>query len=244
LASLRTALGNLVAPILFRATTVARVEQLAPGLRRLTLQGEDLKKLGWQAGDKVQLMLPGMVARTYSPFDVDTAAGTLKVLAYAHGEGPAAAWTAAAAEGDAIPVFGPRGSLALGSMPGPVVLVGDETSLGVSLALHRHRDPKNGRPADVAAVFELSDAAGYAPALAELGLAHAATVQRQPGKAHLPALEAAVRSALEALPQATLVLTGNARTIQALRAALKARPTPCAGQKTKAYWAAGKKGLD
>ena len=242
MASLRTALGNLVAPILFKSTTVAQVQVLAPDLRRLVLEGADLKGLSWQPGDKAQLMLPGMVARTYTPFDVDATAGRLSVLAYAHGDGPAARWTAAAAVGDGIPVFGPRGSLALGTLSGPVVLVGDETSLGVARALHVHRDPAQGQPADVAAVFEL--VAGIETALQALGLSHAAVVTKAPADAHRPALEAALRAALARLPGATLVLTGNAHTIQSLRAALKANPAPCAAQRTKAYWAAGKKGLD
>ena len=45
-------------------------------------------------------------------------------------------------------------------------------------------------------------------------------------------------------PGADLVLTGNARTIQALRADLKQAPAVHAKQRVKAYWSPGKRGLD
>ena len=75
-------------------------------------------------------------------------------------------------------------------------------------------------------------------ALDALGL-EADLVARTPGDAHLAELEAKLR----ARTARTLVLTGKAQTIQALRARLRDRP-PFAAQKTKAYWAPGKRGLD
>jgi hypothetical protein len=53
-----------------------------------------------------------------------------------------------------------------------------------------------------------------------------------------------VRAALGRQPGSHLVLTGHAQMIQSLRASIKASPAPHAGQKVKAYWADGKRGLD
>jgi hypothetical protein len=55
---------------------------------------------------------------------------------------------------------------------------------------------------------------------------------------------AAIRGALGEHEQPQLVLTGHAQTIQAVRARLKQERVAYAGQKVKAYWADGKKGLD
>jgi hypothetical protein len=49
---------------------------------------------------------------------------------------------------------------------------------------------------------------------------------------------------LARFPASTLVLTGSAQSIQHLRAAMKARPISNVVQKVKAYWSAGKRGLD
>lgn len=250
MASVRSLLGNLLAPLLFRNSTVRRIERLAPRFLRLELAGPDLVGQRFAPGDKVQLMLPDMVARTYSPFGYDATQGVFSVLVYVHGEGPGARWFEAAAEGAPLQVFGPRGSLALGALAGPVVFVGDETGLGAAQSLAEHRGP--GAPG-LARVFEATDAESTRTALRILdapdaGRAPAAVVGRAPADGHQAALETAVRAALEAQPGATLVLTGQAQRIQALRAALKARPpagaAAPAAQKTKAYWAPGKKGLD
>jgi NADPH-dependent ferric siderophore reductase len=137
-------------------------------------------------------------------------------------------------------MFGPRGSLALNALEGPVVLFGDETSFGVAKSLLDLRGPADG----VGFVFESTDRDEAVQVLGELGLGAASVVEREPNHAHAPRLESQLRAALEVRPNATLVLTGHAQTIQVLRARLKAKPAPIRGQKVKAYWADGKRGLD
>jgi NADPH-dependent ferric siderophore reductase len=229
-------LGDVVGKLLFREAAIARIREVAPAFRELELVGEALRGASYNAGDKVQIML-GMQARTYTPYGFDAARGALTLLVYAHGDGPGARWGRAAATGDTVRLFGPRGSLPLPSLRGPVVLFGDETSLGVTRALVEHRGAADG----VEAVLEVSspgdtgaaaDALGIRPALVARGAGHLAEVER-----HL-------REALQRTPGAQLVLTGQAQSIQALRTALKQRPTPHAGQKAKPYWSVGKKGLD
>jgi NADPH-dependent ferric siderophore reductase len=137
-------------------------------------------------------------------------------------------------------VFGPRGSLALSSISGPVVFVGDETSFGSALALRRSRVAADG----VSFVFEATHPDEAGRVLGEIGLEASAVVARQPALGHLAALEQAVRAEFELRPQARLVLTGHAQTIQGLRKRLKAQPLQSSGQSVKAYWADGKRGLD
>ena len=122
---------------------------------------------------------------------------------------------------------------------GPVLLVGDETSLAVarSLALVRGGDP------GLAFAFEATDAAEVRALLPSLGLEGAAVVERRPGGAHLGELAEAVGARLRAQPSSRLVMTGQAQTIQALRARL-AEGGPGVSGKNKAYWSVGRVGLD
>lgn len=226
MASLKAFLGKLLTPEL----VISAAETLAPGFRRLTLEGESLRGASFTPGDKVQVVLEGGT-RTYTPFAFDPAKGTFDLLVYVHGDTPGAAWGRGAKAGERIHVFGPRGSIALDALAGPVLVTGDETSFAVARA-------QLDRGGAVAPVFEVTNVAESSAVLVALGL-EVDLVARTPDEAHLDELEAKLR----ARKAHTLVLTGKAQTIQALRARLRARP-PFAAQKTKGYWAPGKRGLD
>jgi hypothetical protein len=108
------------------------------------------------------------------------------------------------------------------------VVIGDETSLAVAASLTR---AKPGRVVttllEAGAVDEVKDVARA------LELTHATVLPR----GDLEGLSKTLTAQLEL--GATPVFTGNALTIQTLK---KFRRD--AGGKTKAYWAAGKRGLD
>jgi ferric-chelate reductase (NADPH) len=239
MATVKKLLGDVLGKLVFRELTVDQARSVAPGFRRLDLSGEGMRGAPFEAGDKVQIMLDGDM-RTYTPFAVDRARGALSFLVYSHGDSPGAAWGRRVAVGDRIRVFGPRGSLPLTGLTGPVLLFGDETSFAVARAL---RDARGGDVKGTAFVFEVTSKAAAAAALAHLELGDAQVVERR-GEAHLDEVELQVRRELAAQPLANLVLTGKAQSIQALRARLKAKPPTYAGQKVKPYWAVGKRGLD
>jgi NADPH-dependent ferric siderophore reductase len=240
MASIKAVFGDVLGPLFLHQPVVASVRDVAPQFRRVELAGDDLRGLGYRAGDKVQVFLPGVGPRTYTPFGFDATRGVMQLLVYAHGESPGAVWGRRISVGERVRVFGPRSSLALEGLTGPVVLFGDETSFAVARALVE----KRGSAADVGLVFECDDKAAADAALADLGLAEARLVAR--GDGHLSEVEAELRAALgrSSGGAATLVLTGKATSIQAIRAAFKARPAAHAKQMTKAYWAPGKVGLD
>ncbi|HKP58639.1 MAG TPA: hypothetical protein VJV78_18060 [Polyangiales bacterium] len=220
--------------------SVDEVRDLSPHFRRVRISAPWLRTAAVSAGDKLQIMIAECGPRTYSPFGHDSAAGALELLAYVHGETSTATWVRALVPGARFHAMGPRGSLALSSLPGPVVLFGDETSFGVATALRQARGSSNG----LSFVFECSHADEARTVLADIGLDGCSVVERQSARAHARAVEGQLRAALAQHPSAHLVLTGHAQMIQALRAALKAEPAAYAGQKVKAYWADGKRGLD
>ncbi|MDY7228825.1 siderophore-interacting protein [Hyalangium rubrum] len=231
--SAKAALQGVIGRLLFRDATVTRVEDLGPHFRRLVLSGPALRGVTWTPGDKLQIFLPGIGTRAYTPLRWDAGTGETELLAYLHGEGPGSQWARTVKPGAAIQVFGPRGSLVVGGTP-PAVVIGDETSLALARA--------NGAPERT--VLEVTDTGETRAALDALGLSGATLVARQSNEAHREVLVEAVANALQAHPGAPLVLSGRAAAIQGVRQGLKARGIGLASVKAKAYWAPGKVGLD
>jgi NADPH-dependent ferric siderophore reductase len=232
MSAIKKALNGLLKPIL-RAVRIDRVSDVAERFRCIDLSGEALAAR-CEPGDKLQVMIDGDF-RTYTPFAFDAAAGRLSLLAFTHGEGPAARWARAAQAGDALHVFGPRGSLPLRALPSPAVLTGDETSLAVARALQ-----ELGRASAV--VLEVDDVTASRAAAEAIDLRDVVMVARAVEDAHLEALWSALKVASP--PNSALVLTGKAQTIQALRKLASRDGVAYATQKSKAYWAPGKRGLD
>jgi NADPH-dependent ferric siderophore reductase len=220
---------GVIGRLVFRDATVTRAEALGPHFRRLVLGGPGLGGATWSPGDKLQVFLPGVGTRAYTPVRWDAAAGETELLAYLHGEGPGARWARDARPGEQLQVFGPRSSLVVGG-PEPRLVFGDETSLGLALANGANRP----------AVLEVGDPREMQPVLEALGLSVVTLVERG---AHERLVEAVAR-ALSAHPGAQLVLSGRAAAIQAVRQGLRARGVDLGGARAKAYWAPGKVGLD
>jgi NADPH-dependent ferric siderophore reductase len=233
---LRNTLGQLV----FKELSVDSVRDVSPHFRRVRVSGESLRAVTCAAGDKIQIMVPDVGPRTYTPFAHDAVNGSVEILAFVHGDTGGARWARELREGARIRAFGPRGSLPLSALYGSVVIFGDETAFAAARALSTVRGPSDG----VAFVFECTNRDEAELVLRDLGLDNAVVVQRQAGRAHLDEVETHVRAILKRLPGAHLVLVGHAQSIQALRARLKAQRAEHAGQKVKAYWADGKQGLD
>ncbi len=228
------ALNTALKPIL-RELTVESALDVGPSFRHIVLRGEALQERSCKPGDKVQVFIDGEF-RTYSPFDFDARTGRMSLLTYLHGGGPGDRWARAVRSGNAVHVFGPRGSIDFAAQAGPLLIVGDETSMAAARSAQRDA----GRA--VEAVFEVGSEEEARRAADAIGLRDYTLVAREPGAQHRAAIEERVRSVLQ--PSTTLVLTGCATSIQALRGVLRERPTPHASQKNKAYWAPGKRGLD
>lgn len=223
---------------LFRVATVTDVVDLAPGFRRIHLEGADLKSARFDAGDKLQVYLPGAGMRTYSPIHWDAERGSTTLLGAMHGDSPGSRWVRRAAVGDVYRVFGPRRSIPVASLGPRVVVLGDETSFALARAARIELGAEAVFP-----VLEVGSIGDAQSLLEDLGLAGATLVARLPDDAHLPALAEALGCTLDAHLDAALVMTGRARTIQEMRARLGSKVKARAG-KTKAYWSLGRAGLD
>lgn len=238
-------LGASLLKLFTQEAAVTGVEVLSPHFRRLTLQAPAFRATAWVPGQKLQVPIGGLSTRTYTPMTWDRERGATQLLGYLHGEGPGTAWLCGVLPGDRCQVFGPRASLDVADAPGPVLLVGDETSFALAHAL---RTAPQGQ--DLRLLLEVSSAQESLQVLYALGIDDAVLVEREPGDAHLPALEAALlRLAAQAQAQqahapARFVLSGRAGAIQLLSRALRRQGVPPSQLRAKAYWAPGKRGLD
>ena len=125
---------------LMRPASIAGIEVLSPRFRSIALEGDALKGLAWNVGQKIQVAMgSGLSARTYTPMSWDAENGRTTLLAFAHGSGPGSRWASSLQEGDMCRFFGPRRSLDLSPGETPTVLFGDETSFGLASALRESR---------------------------------------------------------------------------------------------------------
>lgn len=240
MASFQVRFRDKIGQLFGKELSVDQVRDVSPHFRRVRVSAPWLRAAAISPGDKLQIMIAECGPRTYSPFGHDAEAGALEFLAYVHGETSTATWVRALEPGVKFHAIGPRGSLALSRLAGPVVLFGDETSFAVATALRHARGSSDG----LSFVFECSRQDEARTVLGDLGFEKYSVVERQSARAHAGAIDSHLRAALAQHPNAHLVLTGHAQMIQAVRAALKAQPPAYAGQQVKAYWADGKRGLD
>lgn len=215
---------------------VTGLSRLSPDFVRVELSAEAFRKATWIPGAKLQFRprRGSMSLRTYTPVGWDTTRGTTELIAFTHGDGPAAEWLGRVAVGQTCEVFGPRRSLDLREPAGPVVFVGDESSVALACALRTVTD-------DVSYVFEAVDPAGLQGVLAGLGItSRVAVVAKDEDRAEL------LHHARAAAQQApfTLVVTGDAATVHAVRRDSRDWPRTPEKVKGKAYWAQGRTGLD
>jgi NADPH-dependent ferric siderophore reductase len=231
-------LSRAVARLWMKPATVTANEQLADRFHLITLEGRALEDMTWRPGQKVQIAMgSAFVTRTYTPIEWNASTGRVCILCYAHGDGPGSAWVRTASPGDACDIFGPRASLDVSGRSGALVIVGDETSIGLAYAVAR-QDPTR----FVTSCFEVEDAAAAQQVAARLDLKGVSLFARRADGAHIAALEASLSDAVAA--GSSFVLTGKAVTIQTLRQSLRQRLVLTTRLVTKAYWTPGKTGLD
>lgn len=235
---------QLLGRMLFDDGRVVDVQTPASGYRRITLEIPAWRGKRFEPGSNFRIAQPGPELRTYTLLSLDSATGQAETLLHLHGQGPGSAWGETVQADDAVQVFGPepsRRAKRLAEARIPTVVFGDETSFGIAAMARGF--------ADSLAVLEVSDVPAAQAALATLDLAQVLLIERQPYGTHLTQVVDALRAALQRLnehvprPATELVLTGQAQSIQAVRARLRAAGVGAA-QTVKPHWAVGKTGLD
>ena len=223
-----------------RHARVVAIEPIGARFRLITLGGDALKQVAWTPGDKLQLMFGGWMQRTYTPIEWDPVNGTTRRLAFMHSDGPAARWARDLRIGDDCTLFGPRRSIDLHAVTAPAFVFGDETTLGLAIALGDMRPALS--PVTISVDMTPADDLDEVRQL--LGLGHVDMHLRRADDAHFSAIEARATRFLATYPSASFVLTGKSTSIQRLRRSLRKENDKASAYQNKAYWAPGKTGLD
>lgn len=223
MASTKGRIVRLISKVALERATIVATKDIG-GFRLLQLTC----KTGFlYAGMKVQLLLPSTDMRTYTP--VPARDGML-LLGWKHVSGPGADWVASAKVGDELPFVGPQRSLQLDS--GPVIVIGDETSVAVAASFAVER------PGETHAVIQSNVPQEVREAEVAIGLQSVDVVATGDTNATVNA----VKDKLAIFPNAIIGLTGGADLVIAVREAL--RNAGVQNIKTKTYWVPGKTGLD
>lgn len=207
---------------------VVRCKTVGQHYRVVTLRGDDLRHRSWRPGDFFQILFAGWQARAYTPF-VWSREGTVSFLAYVHGDGIASKWLETLQSGEPCLVYGPRRTLDLTELPRPLLLFGDETSLGTAGAA------LCSQTRGLECVFEVEDVDGARAALEAMGYREPVTFVN---RGDLEVVRARLAQGMHG------VFTGNAASIKQLYAALRKDGVSARRIKNVPYWAPGKRGLD
>lgn len=214
---------RLLGSVMLKRASVVAAESVG-GFRRVVLKGE---VPAFAAGAKVQVLLPSDDVRTYTPI---AGPGGLSLLGWVHAGGPGARWIAGVQVGEEVQFIGPQRSLELGA--GPVIVIGDETSVAVAAALQAER------PGQVRAVLCGGSIQDVRAAADSVGLSGAEVV----GRGEVESIARHVVAMREAEPGALIAVTGGSELVVACREAL--RGAGIRDVKAKTYWVPGKTGID
>ncbi|CAM3835048.1 siderophore-interacting protein [Paracidovorax anthurii] len=238
-------LDRLIYRVFARDLTVVAVETLAGHFRLVMFQDDSLKGFDWIPGQKLQVAMgSALEARTYTPIEVDARSGKLRIIAYAHGSGPGSMWVKGLKPGDVCKAFGPSNSQDLRPSSTAMVLVGDETSIGLSCAAAAHRQSQGDRVLPIQHFFEVDSKEQVQALLNRLpDLGTVQLYEREPDNVHWDVMEHAIQSFVSD-QAANIVLTGRASSIQRFRRVLRPLKFPGKQLSSKAFWADGKRGLD
>jgi NADPH-dependent ferric siderophore reductase len=216
-------IADLVEPRFSTPVTVLSASMLGPRLKRVRFSSAALKRVAFRPGQEIEFRVSPREFRHYTPAYFDAANGTLDVVFFLHGLGPGSAWASALQVGSEANLLGPGGGVRVRQEP--LVLCGDETSLGLFESLSR----------TLRAHVVVEEALG-----AVLSSASVTPLGRVGERG---TVLAAWAQTAEVPHAATWVLAGHAGTIQRVRSALIERGIPRATIVSRPYWASGKRGL-
>jgi NADPH-dependent ferric siderophore reductase len=208
--------------------------------RYVRLHAPQFKELAWIPGQQIRLECGASNAltpllRTYSVWN--HADDWIDLYLLIHGEGPGSAWATRAGVGQTVLVVRPKGDFVVAPAPYHV-FVGDETASVAFGAMLRALPPST----EAHVVVEVASAADQLPLGREV-----TWIRRPAGEsgANSALLVAAARRLRLPDQPGVAYLAGEARTIQAVRAAfVQDRRWPRRAVLTKPFWAPGKRGLE
>ena len=226
---------------MYHPVQVTAIEDVATGLRKIRFEGDFSKsKKEFIAGNVIEFRISDTEFRHYTPSYFDQKNGICEVLFYLHDKGPGSRWVSKLQLHDKLNLLGPGGITKYNTSFQSHVVFGDETSLGLLLCIHQ----------------EVENRQHSFLGIAELDLAH----QSWPSNWNAPISPVmkdgtskgadAIRKLGELFDQdiirkkqTAFYLTGNAKSILAVKKFLQAQGVSSKQIQTEPYWVEGKRGL-
>jgi ferric-chelate reductase (NADPH) len=215
-----------------RSARIAAIERIGDQFRLIDIVAKGCRGVNWQPGIKLKIGIGDSETRTYTPIAIDAQSGRVRILAYIHGHSPASQWAEAVAVGDKTCTSPPGSSVNLDELNSSAVFFGDETSFGTAKSLQSYL----GADCPAYCVFEVRQPPQAAAVAERLELANVTLVQICEDGSHLGEVARRLQKAMADLTTSHLVLTGNGRSIQTVRAALHANNIAKIEYLIKAYW--------
>jgi NADPH-dependent ferric siderophore reductase len=211
---------------------VEAAEWVGDRFRLVDILAEGCLGVRWQPGAKLKVDVGDRMTRTFTPIAVKAKSGSVRILVYIHGESAASRWASAIRSGEKTFTSTPRSSLDFSDLMSAAVFFGDETSFGAAKTLQSYLSPDFGSHC----FFEVKHLRRVEAVVKRLELANVTLIQTRENGSHLGEIAQRLQRALTDLGTKHLVLTGNGRSIQRIRTALKANEATDFDYLIKAYW--------
>ncbi|MBX5173870.1 siderophore-interacting protein [Rhizobium sp. NZLR1b] len=224
-----------------RTLTAESVVDITPGMRRITLTGDDLADfISLAPDDHIKIFVPaadgGEERRDYTPRRYDNAGRKLTIDFALHEAGPVTRWAIGARPGDRLEIGGPRGSAVVSANVKRWLLIGDETALP-AIGRRIEESPAGTIITTVAAVTGQVEEQTFDTS-AEL---HVHWAHRPLSKATDAAALLKLLATVDILPETFIWVAAEASVTRNIRAyLLTERRYPLGWIKASGYWVFGK----
>lgn len=221
----------------YHPVRVTAVDYRTDDLKNVRFEG-NFSKLSkpFIAGNVIEFRVTDTEFRHYTPSFFDAGKGICEVLFYLHGKGPGSEWAEKIRVGDTTRLLGPGGKIKFDDQVSQHLCFGDETSLGLMKCLSDEAAKRNDLCQCIA---ELDSPHSGWPDLLEL---KCMTVSKDAAESAREAI-GRIEEYHNHFSETAFYLTGNAKSIQAIRKHLTGKGVSGRRIHTEPYWAMGKAGL-
>lgn len=233
--TMETVFSRMIIPV-----SVAGVEYIFPGLKKIIMQG-DFSKIKFTPGNVIEFRVTDTDFRHYTISNFDKEKGICEMLVYLHGQSVGCKWIENLKAGDSLKMMGPGGKLSYQFSFQQHFVFGDETSLGLILCMEEAA-LKNKQ--SFFGLIELEKKhLEWINYLNSKSINSAESCFENPAKPCIDLLNNMENYFGENIDDTCFYLTGRAKSIQAFRKFLTEKGISYKQIKTEPYWAEGKKGL-
>ncbi len=223
---------NLLGRVFFYPVCISAVENVGGDFCVVEMQGDALKKVHWNPGEKMKIRVGKGKERSYTPLFVDRDKGKTKFVIHLHRKGPGSNWASNLKIGDTSHLSESRKSLTFIPSDKGYIFFGDETTIGAAYALKFSQKNTD----SFTFVFEVSSLSSAEQVLAHLNMNRAKLVLKNKENTHLADVEKILSEEMRKGINPQLILMGNTQSIIKIRNALISLGCPSSQCKMKSYW--------